>query len=105
VLWEWQQTRLADTAELIVSELVTNAIATTQAIGSTCPVWLQLTSDSSRILIMVGDSSPHPPRRIDPDGDTEDGRGLLLVDTLSSNWGWYATGQHRTAKVVWAELK
>jgi hypothetical protein len=54
---------------------------------------------------MVGDPSPHPPRRIDADGDTEGGRGLLLVEMLSSNWGWYAIGQHRIAKVVWAELR
>jgi hypothetical protein len=68
-------------------------------------VWLQVASDSSQTLIMVGDPSPHPPRRIDPDGDTEGGRGLLLVDALSSNWGWYVTDQQRTAKVVWAELR
>lgn len=105
VLWEWQQTNLIEAAELIVSELITNAIAATQAIDSTCPVSLQLVSDRSRTLIMVGDASPHPPRRIDSDGDTEGGRGLLLVETLSSNWGSYATGQLRTAKVVWAELR
>lgn len=104
VLWEWQQTSLIEAAELIVSELMTNAIAATQAISSACPVRLQLVSDSSRTVVMVGDGNPHPPRRIDADGDNEAGRGLLLVETLSSNWGWYATDQPRTAKVVWAEL-
>jgi anti-sigma regulatory factor (Ser/Thr protein kinase) len=104
VLWEWQQTSLIETAELVVSELMTNAIAATQASGSACPVRLTLVSDNSRTLILVSDGHPLAPQRIDPDGDTEGGRGLLLVDTLTSNWGWYATGQHRTAKVVWAEL-
>src|SRR5215470_10571216 len=46
VLWEWQQTSLIETAELVVSELMTNAIAATQAISSPCPVRLQLVSDN-----------------------------------------------------------
>jgi len=105
VLREWQHYSLTETAELIVPELLTNAISTMQAIGSACPVRLWLQSDSSLILIMVGDASPHPPQRLDPAGDTEGGRGLLLVEALSSRWGWYATRQGGTAKVVWAELR
>jgi hypothetical protein len=54
---------------------------------------------------MVGDASPHPPRRIDPAGEAEGGRGLLLVEALSSKWGWYATSRRETTKVVWAELR
>ncbi len=105
VLWEWRQSSLIEAAEQVVSELLTNAIAATQAIGSECPVRLWLLSDGSRTLVMVGDASPHPPRRTDPGADAEGGRGLLLVEALSSDWGWYATGEHRTAKVVWAALR
>ncbi len=105
VLWEWQQSSRIKIAELIVSELVTNAITATQAIGFVCPVRLWLASGSSRTLIMVGDASPHPPRRLDPAGGTEGGRGLLLVEAFSSGWGWYATRQRGTTKVVWAELR
>jgi anti-sigma regulatory factor (Ser/Thr protein kinase) len=104
VLWEWQQSSLIEAAEQIVSELLTNAIAATHAIGSVCPVRLWLLSDGSRALILVGDASPHPPQRTDPGGDTEGGRGLLLVAAFSSKWGWYATGQQQPAKVVWAQL-
>lgn len=104
-LREWQQYSLTETAELIGSELLTNAITDTQAIGSACPVRLWLQPDSSLILIMVGDASPHPPQRLDPAGDTEGGRGLLLVEALSSRWGWCATRQRGTTKVVWAELR
>lgn len=93
VLREWQQISLVETAELVASELVTNAIAATRAIGSVCPVWLRLASDGSRTLVLVGDASPDPPRLIGPAGDTEGGRGLLLVEALSSGWGWYATRQ------------
>lgn len=104
VLREWQQADLIETAELIVSELMTNAITATQAIHSVCPIRLWIQSDNSQALIIVGDSSPHPPRRLDPAGDTEGGRGLVLVEALSNRWGWYVLRQRGTAKVVWAEL-
>jgi anti-sigma regulatory factor (Ser/Thr protein kinase) len=105
VLWEWGQKSLSEDAELVVSELATNAVSATQAIESVRPVRLWLFSDSSRTLIMIGDASPSPPRRIDPAAtDTDGGRGLLLVEALSSNWGWYTTRTAGTAKVVWAEL-
>ncbi len=105
VAWEWGLNALAETVELVVSELVTNAIEATQAIRSVCPVRLWVQSDGSRIMLMVGDASPHPPRRLDPAGDTEGGRGLLLVEALSSGWGWCATRERGTAKVVWAEIR
>jgi len=105
VLCEWQQISLVDAAEMVVSELVTNAITATRAMGSVCSVWLRLASDGSRTLILVGDASPDPPRRIDPVGDTDGGRGLLLVEALSSGWGWYATCERGTTKTVWAELR
>jgi anti-sigma regulatory factor (Ser/Thr protein kinase) len=104
-LADWNLSHISDAAELIVSELLTNAITATQAIHSGYPVRLWVLSDNSRIVIMVGDASPQPPRRIDPTDDTEGGRGLLLVEALSSNWGWYLTRQHQIAKIVWAELR
>lgn len=105
VLWEWQQRDLIETAGLIVSELMTNAITATQAIKSDHPVRLWLLSDRSRTLIAVGDPSHYPPRLIDAPVEEAGGRGLMLVQALSSNWGWYATHKPRTAKVVWAELR
>jgi hypothetical protein len=44
------------------------------------------------------------PQRIGPAGDTEGGRGLLLVEVLSDSWGWYATRKHATTRTIWAEL-
>jgi anti-sigma regulatory factor (Ser/Thr protein kinase) len=105
VLHEWQQSRLIDTAELVACELVTNAIAATRACDCLCPVRLRLASDGSRALILVSDSSPDPPRRINAVCDTESGRGLLLVEALSNSWGWYATCEYGTTKTVWAELR
>ena len=40
VLWEWRLTGLAHSAELLVSELVTNAITASRSAGSDCPVRL-----------------------------------------------------------------
>jgi anti-sigma regulatory factor (Ser/Thr protein kinase) len=106
VLWEWGQTSLAADAELIVSELTTNAVTAIQAIESLHPVRLWLLSDGSRTLVLVGDASPHPPRRIEPDeGEADGGRGLLLVEALSCNWGWYFIHRSDVTKVVWADLR
>jgi anti-sigma regulatory factor (Ser/Thr protein kinase) len=106
VLWEWGQKSLTEDAELVVSELATNAVTAARAMASIHPVRLWLLSDNSRTLIMMGDASPHSPRRIDPAAtDTDGGRGLLLVEALSSNWGWYTTRKVGTTKVVWAELR
>jgi hypothetical protein len=38
------------------------------------------------------------------EGD-ENGRGLLLVETLSMRWDWYFLPQHNGGKVVWCELQ
>ena len=106
VLWEWGQKSLTGDAELVVSELATNAVTAAQAIESVHPVRLWLLSDNSRTLIMMGDASPHPPKRIDLAAtDTDGGRGLLLVEALSSSWGWYTTRKAGITKVVWAELR
>ena len=100
LLWEWGLTSLTDNAELIVSEIMTNAVQITQADTRTAPVRLWLLADPARLLILVWDASPLPPVRVSPDGDTENGRGLLLVDALSTRWDHY--GHHSGGKVVWA---
>ncbi len=103
LLWEWQLTGLADSAELVVSEMTTNAIQITQADGRTAPVRLWLLADRTRLLILVWDASPLPPVRVTTIGDdTENGRGLLLVETLSTRWDFF-THLHE-GKVVWATL-
>lgn len=100
------QKGLTEDAELVVSELTTNAVTATQAVESLHPVHLWLLSDGSRTLILMGDASPHPPTRINPDENEADGgRGLLLVEALSCNWGWYFIHRIDVTKVVWAELR
>jgi anti-sigma regulatory factor (Ser/Thr protein kinase) len=100
VLWEWRLTGLAHSAELLVSELVTNAITASRSAGSDFPVRLWLLSDAVQVLIVVWDASPHLPARVDVSAEAEAGRGLLLVEMISDQWGTSATPP--CGKTVWA---
>ena len=102
VLWEWGLSAIAENAELLVSELVTNATQAAPPAGRIQPVGLWLSSDRSRLLILVHDTSRYPPEPAGPTGgDDERGRGLLIVDTISTKWGWDAV-EDGSGKVVWA---
>jgi len=109
LLREWRLAVLGDSAELLVSELVTNALRASRETGSTggCPtVRLWLRADGRRLLISVWDASPRPlapPPRAAAVSDAEGGRGLLLVDTLSDRWDWYFPDGG--GKVVWVLLE
>ena len=110
LVWEWGLTGLAANAELLVSELVTNAVKTMAAQDDQPAVHLRLSSDNTRLLIEVWDADPQPPAPKDldvdgiPDVQKEGGRGLFLVAALSARWNWYLT-QEPTGKVVWCELR
>lgn len=103
VFWEWRMTALAEEAELLVSELITNAVAASRAAGSAA-IRLWLLSDAARVLILVQDDSPHQPVRPEPAADAESGRGLLIVEAISSRWNWYVPGPRGPGKVTWALL-
>lgn len=105
MLWEWRLTGLSDVAELLISELVTNAVQISRTDGQTTPVRLWVLADQTRILILVWDPSPLPPVRISTNEDDENGRGLLLVETLSTRWDWYFPPQQNGGKVVWALME
>jgi anti-sigma regulatory factor (Ser/Thr protein kinase) len=105
VLWEWGLSAIGEDAELLVSELVTNATQASQSAEGIQPVGLWLSSDRSRLLILVKDTSNYPPQ---PSGgasaDDERGRGLLIVEAISTKWGWDAD-QVSGGKVVWALIE
>lgn len=109
MLWEWGLNGLAETAELLVSELVTNAVKATAGYDGLLPIRLHLSSDKERLLIEVWDADPRPPvlTGLGEDGipalGDEGGRGLFLVATLSQRWNWYASRQW-SGKVVWSEI-
>jgi anti-sigma regulatory factor (Ser/Thr protein kinase) len=102
VLHEWGLRALADDAEMIVSELITNAIDASVVLPECPPVSLRLLATEKSLVIEVWDQSPLDlePREAAP-GD-ECGRGLTVVAALSDRWGCERTGQRR--KVVWAVL-
>ncbi len=104
VLHEWGLVHLGEIVELLVSELVTNAIQASQLLPgpATPPVRLRLSSDRVIVLIEVWDGNPHAPVLMEADMSAECGRGLTLVDALSARWSWYFP-RDGYGKVVWAE--
>jgi anti-sigma regulatory factor (Ser/Thr protein kinase) len=104
VLWEWGLSAIAEDAELLVSELVTNATQASPSADRIQPVGLWLSSDRSRLLIMVQDTSRYPPEPTGGAGPSDErGRGLLIVEAISAKWGWDATGD--SGKVVWVLIE
>ena len=100
VVIEWGQPELADTAELLVSELVTNAVRACAALPSpVVEVWLA--SDRGCVVVGVWDGSADMPARRETAAQDEAGRGLLIIETLSADWGW---SRQDGGKLVWALL-
>jgi len=104
MLWEWDLAPFGESTELLVSELVTNAMEVSRAAARDTPVRLWLVSDKAQVVILVWDASPLPPVPVDAGGDAENGRGLLLVQAISARWGWHFP-QDIGGKVVWAQLQ
>ena len=102
VLWEWGLSA-SDNVELVVSEIVTNAVHASRVLIQPGVVRLWLVSDRRRVLVMVWDGSPeHPaPPGHGTDEVREGGWGLLLVETVSDQWSWYLVPE-TGGKVVWA---
>jgi anti-sigma regulatory factor (Ser/Thr protein kinase) len=101
-LRQWGVPALVDTAELLASELVTNALQHTRG-GAVLTATLT-PGPGHRLRIEVQDSlAGRPrPRPADMAGDHgTSGRGLLLVQALADTWGVRARAG---GKVVWFEL-
>ncbi|MFI1165056.1 sodium/proline symporter PutP [Streptomyces sp. NPDC020801] len=93
-LAEWGMPDLTFTTELIVSELVTNAIR-----HATGPVCLRLIRDR-HLICEVSDGSSTSPRLRHARTTDEGGRGLLIVAQLARRWG---TRYTTTGKIIWSE--
>jgi len=76
-----------DVALLLTSELVTNAVRHEPGQA----VMLVINCSSDRLRVDVHDTSRSWPAVADVPADAETGRGLLLVETLSDEWGFYRT--------------
>ncbi|WP_158692630.1 ATP-binding protein [Streptomyces roseochromogenus] len=98
--WEVPEGPLDD-GVLVTSELVTNALVHTAGDRIACR--LHDTSDRIRIEVEDREGGPALPTARRPGPDDQHGRGLLLVDALSLDWG-VTPIPGQLARVVWAEL-
>ncbi|MEY9484392.1 anti-sigma regulatory factor (Ser/Thr protein kinase) [Streptomyces calvus] len=95
-------TDICDNAVIVTSELVTNAL--THSAGDRIVCRVRVTADRVRIEVEDQARSPELPLLRRPGPDDQNGRGLLLVDALSSDWAVSHT-PGRPGRVVWAELE
>ena len=94
---------LVDTAELIASELVSNAVLHTKG-----PATLRIGWSDGVLRIGAWDANPEPPdppRDLADLTDAESGRGTALVRACADVWGWHPLSRfgHR-GKYVWCDL-
>ena len=92
----WGDDELVDNAEIIASELATNAVKHARS-----PFRVALARSADTIRVSVRDASFAPPVRLTPDGLLVGGRGVQLVAALARDWG---THDEADGKTVWAEL-
>jgi anti-sigma regulatory factor (Ser/Thr protein kinase) len=94
---------LADTAELLTSELVTNAVHVSSRLRTIDPpiIRLWLAFNGAVLVIHVWDGSYEEPVIQQADTDAEMGRGLMIIKSLSDGWGSYPLPP---GKVVWARI-
>jgi anti-sigma regulatory factor (Ser/Thr protein kinase) len=91
----------ADTASLLVSELVTNAVV--HGTGPAPSLTVDLVANGV-LHVAVRDSSRHLPQRCPevPDTAQPGGRGLFLIESFATAWGWEPL---RSGKRVWFEIE
>ncbi|MEU5093885.1 ATP-binding protein [Streptomyces sp. NPDC020996] len=96
--------RLVDTAELLATELVSNAVRHTKG-----PAALRVRWAAGVLRIGAWDADPEPPEPPEAsqgaDRLAEEGRGLALVRACADLWGWQPLSrQGNRGKYVWCEL-
>ncbi|WP_324783175.1 ATP-binding protein [Streptomyces sp. H51] len=96
--------RLVDTAELLATELVSNAVRHTKG-----PAALRVRWAAGVLRIGAWDADPEPPEAPEASRDAdrlaEEGRGLALVRACADLWGWQPLSrQGNRGKYVWCEL-
>jgi anti-anti-sigma regulatory factor/anti-sigma regulatory factor (Ser/Thr protein kinase) len=94
----WRLPYLIENGELIITELVSNAV-----LHAGAPVEVMLTLRDRFLHLSVHDGSPVKPVRVLPDPDTgAGGRGLILIEAVAAGWGATTLAD---GKVVWATLR
>jgi anti-sigma regulatory factor (Ser/Thr protein kinase) len=91
---------MVETAVLLAGELVTNAI-----VHGGSELRLDLDLDGKMLRVAVSDDDPARPTLQPPSADRENGRGMLIVDSLATAWGVDGVGPTQdSGKRVWFEL-
>jgi len=103
----WDLSALTDLAELVVSELVTNALrhgvpSARRLVDEHC-VRLRLLAQAPFVMCMVTDPGHEIPVLRESGPTCESGRGLNVVECCSVRWGWHLLDEG--GKVVWALLR
>lgn len=103
VAHEWGLTDLADTAALVASEIVTNAVRASASLRTAGPpvVRLWVAWDGESLVIRVWDASQVMPVRQEAGPGDDSGRGLMIIDAVSAGWGAYPEAD---GKVVWSAI-
>ncbi|MBU7596604.1 ATP-binding protein [Streptomyces sp. P38-E01] len=88
-----------ETAELLTSELVGNAVKHADS-----PIYVRARARDGIVRVSVWDSHPELPEPLPLTTTDPFGRGLYLVHHLSHNWGRYSLDSDPSGKVTWFEL-
>ena len=98
VLQLWGLTDLTPPAEILISELATNVVRHARTRFTITVSWDRLT-----LRVEVSDASPLAPRpQLTGHTDDEDGRGLLLVAAIATDWGVDLSPRGKT---VWFTIR
>jgi anti-sigma regulatory factor (Ser/Thr protein kinase) len=103
ILYEWNLKHLADDAEMVVSELATNALKASWSLKNPPPIALFLLADHEHLMIQIWDALSAPPDPSRHKIDAESGRGLEIVSMLSDRWGFFHPDCG--GKVMWAVIE
>ncbi|MFI1357309.1 ATP-binding protein [Streptomyces sp. NPDC020898] len=94
---------LVDVAELLAAELVANAVRHTKG-----PAALRVRWSAGVLRIGAWDADPQPPQPSQELGqliESEDGRGLGMIQACADLWGWQPLARNgKRGKLVWCEL-
>jgi hypothetical protein len=102
ILKEWNLAEVTDVAELIVSELTTNALNASISLTKSEPIMVDLLASHECLLVQVWDALLQAPELQPHSADADAGRGLQIVSLLSDRWGFYRPRDG--GKIVWAVI-
>jgi anti-sigma regulatory factor (Ser/Thr protein kinase) len=105
VLAEWRLSHLWDATEHIISELVTNSFRATEKVdwpAGRPPVRIWMHGDPRRVCVLAWDAVAVLPVPRAAGEEEETGRGLAIVEALSTDWGCFEASPPGGGKVTWA---